>query len=116
AEDGIRDFHVTGVQTCALPILLDARAREAETNKAFQIAYGQTMGAIVSYCAFFKTTVDKIDLRTLQNELLTFRSRLLPAQDVSFKDQNFMSLQRMYLDRKSTRLNSSHVKISYAVF
>lgn len=77
--------------------VLDARAREAETNKAFQIAYGQTMGAIVSYCAFFKTTVDKIDLRTLQNELLTFRSRLLPAQDVSFKDQNFMSLQRMYL-------------------
>src|SRR5690606_40482543 len=24
AEDGIRDFHVTGVQTCALPILLKA--------------------------------------------------------------------------------------------
>src|SRR5207302_7786611 len=23
AEDGIRDFHVTGVQTCALPILWD---------------------------------------------------------------------------------------------
>src|SRR5690606_40921300 len=26
AEDGIRDFHVTGVQTCALPILLLATA------------------------------------------------------------------------------------------
>src|SRR5690606_8519339 len=26
AEDGIRVFHVTGVQTCALPILLDATA------------------------------------------------------------------------------------------
>src|SRR5690606_40462368 len=24
AEDGIRDFHVTGVQTCALPIFRDA--------------------------------------------------------------------------------------------
>src|SRR5690606_40940092 len=24
AEDGIRDFHVTGVQTCALPILCEA--------------------------------------------------------------------------------------------
>src|SRR5690606_40871776 len=24
AEDGIRDFHVTGVQTCALPILIDS--------------------------------------------------------------------------------------------
>src|SRR5690606_40487690 len=26
AEDGIRDFHVTGVQTCALPILLSLAA------------------------------------------------------------------------------------------
>src|SRR5690606_40052069 len=26
AEDGIRDFHVTGVQTCALPISAEARA------------------------------------------------------------------------------------------
>src|SRR5690606_39288149 len=25
AEDGIRDFHVTGVQTCALPISLQGR-------------------------------------------------------------------------------------------
>src|SRR5690606_39635224 len=28
AEDGIRDFHVTGVQTCALPIL------DAQRNRA----------------------------------------------------------------------------------
>src|SRR5690606_40323131 len=28
AEDGIRDFHVTGVQTCALPILLKRAADE----------------------------------------------------------------------------------------
>src|SRR5690606_40847519 len=27
AEDGIRDFHVTGVQTCALPISTPARRR-----------------------------------------------------------------------------------------
>src|SRR5690606_1421151 len=27
AEDGIRDFHVTGVQTCALPISLPKRVR-----------------------------------------------------------------------------------------
>src|SRR5690606_40274400 len=34
AEDGIRDFHVTGVQTCALPILGDQYGRK----KLFQIA------------------------------------------------------------------------------
>src|SRR5690606_2094945 len=29
AEDGIRDFHVTGVQTCALPICCDTLAKFA---------------------------------------------------------------------------------------
>src|SRR5690606_41176214 len=31
ADDGIRDFHVTGVQTCALPISLVDEDRAAET-------------------------------------------------------------------------------------
>src|SRR5690606_40261954 len=39
AEDGIRDFHVTGVQTCALPIVAPARtsgdrARRAASNRS----------------------------------------------------------------------------------
>src|SRR5690606_39565692 len=29
AEDGIRDFHVTGVQTCALPILFNVTGLKA---------------------------------------------------------------------------------------
>src|SRR5690606_40120088 len=33
AEDGIRDFHVTGVQTCALPISL-SRASSRRCTKA----------------------------------------------------------------------------------
>src|SRR5690606_40945000 len=32
AEDGIRDFHVTGVQTCALPIFDGGAHRELETE------------------------------------------------------------------------------------
>src|SRR5690606_40184690 len=32
AEDGIRDFHVTGVQTCALPILLAEKDRRVALN------------------------------------------------------------------------------------
>src|SRR5690606_41128680 len=31
AEDGIRDFHVTGVQTCALPICITATISESGT-------------------------------------------------------------------------------------
>src|SRR6266511_5970218 len=30
AEDGIRDFHVTGVQTCALPILLPGQTPDEQ--------------------------------------------------------------------------------------
>src|SRR5207302_5557973 len=33
AEDGIRDFHVTGVQTCALPILVRVPTVEAEDRR-----------------------------------------------------------------------------------
>src|SRR5690606_41060648 len=35
AEDGIRDFHVTGVQTCALPILCrSAASKRSALNSA----------------------------------------------------------------------------------
>src|SRR5690606_40798962 len=33
AEDGIRDFHVTGVQTCALPIFLKRQARNFKKGR-----------------------------------------------------------------------------------
>src|SRR5690606_12884393 len=35
AEDGIRDFHVTGVQTCALPISGDADTADDIAQEAF---------------------------------------------------------------------------------
>src|SRR5690606_41113177 len=40
AEDGIRDFHVTGVQTCALPISnVDIRQEVAEGNFREDLLY-----------------------------------------------------------------------------
>src|SRR5215475_9160122 len=35
AEDGIRDFHVTGVQTCALPIFSVQPANDTKRARAF---------------------------------------------------------------------------------
>src|SRR5205807_3576516 len=74
AEDGIRDYKVTGVQTCALPIS-DAQLSRLEPLQ------GQRRGYV-------------------------FPSRSL-ATTVAM---------RFCRDRKSTRLNSSHLVISYAVF
>ncbi len=59
--------------------------------------YGQSIGAIASYCAFFETTVDKINIRTLQGELLAFKGQLLPFHDVAFEDVNNSSIQRIGL-------------------
>src|SRR6266511_1198896 len=59
AEDGIRDFHVTGVQTCALPILIfmmaskslgscpkdDCRPLKIEIHAGLSEAHGASMAA-----------------------------------------------------------------------
>src|SRR2546430_6945354 len=79
AEDGIRDLTVTGVQTCALPIFLNADSPRVR----------------------------------------------LPSSKVNHQTESRMREIRLYgsegggatgSDRKSTRLNSSHSQISYAVF
>src|SRR6266511_6009678 len=36
AEDGIRDFHVTGVQTCALPISISPAARDGDRARGWE--------------------------------------------------------------------------------
>src|SRR5690349_22232074 len=81
AEDGIRDLYVTGVQTCALPILLDERG---------------------------------LHLRKVRRAL---EQHVLEQVGHAFLAVAFMTrANEVGEDRKSTRLNSSHVEISYAVF
>src|SRR2546422_8366846 len=79
AEDGIRDVAVTGVQTCALPILLSATAVAAEP---------EVLGLVAAPLSVVSAA---------------------PATD-------FAACASNKSDRKSTRLNSSHGYISYAVF
>src|SRR5256885_11925190 len=85
AEDGIRDYKVTGVQTCALPIwLMD----------------GFDVGAIYSfYVAAF----------------VLFQA-LMAQGAIAKKIATGLGRVALVADRKSTRLNSSHLVISYAVF
>src|SRR3989454_9377796 len=78
AEDGIRDYKVTGVQTCALPISTWRRARSLATCGACTRP-GRGGG---------------------------------PHGGSSSVSRGCWAPR----DRKSTRLNSSHLVISYAVF
>src|SRR5256885_11232775 len=54
AEDGIRDYKVTGVQTCALPILEEPEANElAYARLAAQAIGAEHREVIVSPAEFF---------------------------------------------------------------
>src|SRR2546426_8920805 len=48
AEDGIRDYKVTGVQTCALPIFRgNAPARDAREGSVAEIVVKEIVAAVV---------------------------------------------------------------------
>ncbi|PRD54275.1 hypothetical protein [Sphingobacterium gobiense] len=63
----------------------------------FRAAVGQAVGATAAYLAFFKTSADKVDVRKLQTELMTYSARILPYQDVAISDVHFYALQRFGL-------------------
>src|SRR5256885_4535458 len=92
AEDGIRDYKVTGVQTCALPIF--AGDPQLAEYAAVTGVFGGGFAPVPAYP--------------------------LPEPGNVFIDGIRLPLlgpdQKLDLDRKSTRLNSRHLVISYAVF
>src|SRR5690625_5654479 len=106
AEDGIRDGHVTGVQTCALPI-----CRELETDALVRDLADRLwrLGLLVE--SDFGLTSDRIELALGHPDL---PGHLLLAVDTDGARYVATASQRER-DRKSTRLNSSHVAPSYAV-
>lgn len=56
---------------------------------------GQAVGAAAAYTAFFKTTPDKLDVRTVQGELLQYGARLIPFVDVPLESPHFDAIQRV---------------------
>src|SRR5690606_39531435 len=164
AEDGIRDFHVTGVQTCALPIYpVGVEIRYISEFCSIGVRSTHTKGikpfkGIVEIVVFFHScdqfgisenypripapdhaTGDGADV-VIEPETSPFgidprveiKRRSLPVRfEVSHQMERHQWIGLLVSipllerdgrtgfyskDRKSTRLNSSHVKISYAVF
>src|SRR5256886_12164679 len=90
AEDGIRDLTVTGVQTCALPIYDFGRIADKRERTEF------------------------LDLPIVDRRLEAKVKLLQSPLEVQVGEPGPRAQVRS--DRKSTRLNSSHSQISYAVF
>ena len=77
----------------------------AMASSAFRAAIGQAVGATAAYLAFFKTSADRVDIRKLQTELMTYQARILPYRDIMIDDAHFYVLQRFGLAGVLTNLN-----------
>src|SRR3712207_7281629 len=102
AEDGIRDIGVTGVQTCALPILGCAGA-------GLYLAGGTLINSLI--------VENRADGGTncLGAGVYTSKKSEFYNCTIAYNTGK-VNLRNRNADRKSTRLNSSHANISYAVF
>src|SRR5699024_11646715 len=104
AEDGIRDRNVTGVQTCALPISFPGQFCRTIRQ------VGPSHCLRNNRCNPLSDALSPGTPPTLRGTHR--RARFTPTP----RGGGRMTLPTAEGDRKSTRLNSSHVSISYAVF
>src|SRR5690606_39570238 len=78
AEDGIRDFHVTGVQTCALPISRVAVLREftrlGATSEADKAAAKQSYFSILQLAPTDVTALSELEGIALEEKDRQLRS------------------------------------------
>ncbi len=56
---------------------------------------GQAVGAAASYAAFYGTTSDKLDLRSIQGEIMQYGARIVPFQDIPIEDPHVAAIQRV---------------------
>src|SRR5690606_39801994 len=115
AEDGIRDYHVTGVQTCALPISLDL-LKNVNISAGGILPMCQDTGTAIVMGKKSEGVLTGVDdaewiSRGVFDAYTKLNLRYSQLAPVTMWDE-----KNTGTDRKSTRLNSSHVKISYAVF
>src|SRR5256885_2426372 len=108
AEDGIRDYKVTGVQTCALPI-----SGGTAGCAALAAPCAGATGASQPVPAGYR----KLKPHFQRAPHCAPPSRaLISCRRISTRGLEARNAARAGRDRKSTRLNSSHLVISYAVF
>src|SRR2546426_4264986 len=81
AEDGIRDYKVTGVQTCALPISAQAAKLKSDTAalRAFRHAFADRIDSAKAYLAPALSSPDSTDRLSAAVFMLTGGSKLAQA-------------------------------------
>ena len=93
AEDGIRVSPVTGVQTCALPLLDEIASRGSKSTSAPEIPVGQNIDALTESALGHLENIiheHRFELRELNREIQHISRRVdsaSPDELVSFTDR-----------------------------
>src|SRR5690606_39750373 len=107
AEDGIRYFHVTGVQTCALPICLNGSGKSsllkiiAGLDKSYQGEVVFSPGYSVGYLAQEPILDPEKTVREIVEEGVAETTAIL---------KEYEEINEKFEIGRAQRLNSSHVK------
>src|SRR5690606_23233961 len=113
-------------------VLLLEKELSVTFPKTLQLSYITRNNILIStytaaYASAYRTRMqgmveDRRRKSILRTSSFSFSARVdagqpvLNPQDMPSKQEDSMPIENREIDRKSTRLNSSHVKISYAVF
>src|SRR2546427_8420904 len=133
AEDGIRDLTVTGVQTCALPISrvkrLDTPPKvDGSAEFGIDVKRPGLLVAVIARSPVFGGKVKSFDATKAKavpgvRHVVEISSGVAVVADGYWPAKKGRDALEITWDegpnagdRKSTRLNSSHSQISYAVF
>ena len=56
---------------------------------------GQAAGATAAYCVFFRTSTKNLNVRAIQTELLSYKSRLIKFDDIPESDSSMIAFQHL---------------------
>src|SRR5690606_677641 len=133
-EDGIRDFHVTGVQTCALPICLielavhdDGTPNEkyetflarASRNIALSIKIGQDHLLVEKLLEETQQQTEEMEAQQeelrITNEALIHKTNLLEASEEELREQQeALSLANFEHNQKAIELVNKNTELNNA--
>lgn len=67
----------------------------APLGESLNLLSGQAAGAVAAYCSFFKTTTNKLNVRVIQTELLSYNSRIIKFHDIHESDSSMIAFQHI---------------------
>src|SRR3712207_7960950 len=106
----VRDFYDEVIMELVRDGVLDT------AMKVLVVCGGRTDRLVLERCGFRDVVMSNLGLRPAGKDLGSFRWSEQDAERLTFDDESFDVAVVHSGDRKSTRLNSSHANISYAVF